>query len=110
MNTAKSVRALGDAWDDPEAWEGETEGPGFVLPNGTWGKVALTEMVVHAWDLAKATGQGFDLPDDTLRACYDHVSGFVDQAPLPELWGPPVGTPSDAPLIDRIVGCTGRHP
>ncbi|MGW0686832.1 TIGR03086 family metal-binding protein [Streptomyces sp. NPDC002754] len=108
--TVKSVQALGDAWDDPEAWRGETEGPGFALPNDTWGKVALTEMVVHGWDLARATGQPFDLPEETLRGCLDHVSGFVTAAPLPELWGPPVETPSDAPLMDRIVGLTGRRP
>ncbi|MEB8337837.1 TIGR03086 family metal-binding protein [Streptomyces endophyticus] len=110
VSTVKSVRALGDAWDDPEAWRGETDGPGFTLPNDTWGKVALTEMVVHGWDLAKATGQPFDLPEETLLACHDHVSGFVTAAPLPELWGPPVETPADAPLMDRIVGFTGRRP
>jgi hypothetical protein len=30
-----------------------------------WGKIALTELVVHGWDIAKATGQPFDLPEGT---------------------------------------------
>ncbi|MFZ3598011.1 TIGR03086 family metal-binding protein [Streptomyces sp. BH104] len=105
----KSVRALGDAWDDPAAWHGESEGPGITLTNEEWGKVALTEMVVHGWDLARATGQTLDLPEETLRACHDHVSGFLTEA-APPAWGPPVETPADAPLIDRIVGLTGRRP
>ncbi|MEV5569564.1 hypothetical protein AB0L06_05915 [Spirillospora sp. NPDC052269] len=35
---------------------------------------------------------------------------FIPRAPLPALWRPPVDVPEDAPLIDRIVGVTGRNP
>ncbi|KND28199.1 TIGR03086 family metal-binding protein [Streptomyces acidiscabies] len=107
---AKNVQALGDAWDDPAAWQGTTHAAGVDLPNDTWGKIALTETVVHAWDLAKATGQPFDLPDDTLQACYAHVAAFVPNAPVEGLWGPAVEVPADAPLLDRIVAITGRRP
>ncbi len=109
-SVAESVRALGDAWDDPAAWQGRTDAAGVDLPNDTWGKIALTEMVVHGWDLARATDQPFGLPDDTLRACYAHVATFVPNAPVEGLWGPAVEVPTDAPLIDRIVAITGRHP
>jgi uncharacterized protein (TIGR03086 family) len=107
---AKNVRALGDAWDDPTSWQGRTDGAGLNLPNETWGKIALTEIVVHGWDIARATGQPFGLPNDTLRACFDHVVGFVPNAPVEGLWGPPVEVPTDAPLLDQIVAITGRHP
>ncbi|NGO09483.1 TIGR03086 family protein [Streptomyces sp. HC44] len=107
---AKNVRALGDAWDDPTSWQGSTDGAGVNLPNDTWGKVALTEIVVHGWDIARATGQPFGLPDDTLRACFDHVAVFVPNAPVEGLWGPAVEVPAEAPILDRIVAITGRHP
>lgn len=107
---AEHVRALGKAWDEPDAWLGSASIPGLELPNELWGKIALTEMVVHGWDLAKATGQPFDLPVETLRACLDHVAEFVPNAPIPELWGPPVEVPADAPLLDRVVAITGRTP
>lgn len=87
------VRTLGEAWSDPAAWQGRTTA-GVDLPNELWGRIALTEMVVHGWDIAKATGQPFDLPEETLRACLDHVAGFVPNAPVEGLWGPAVEVPT----------------
>lgn len=107
---ARHVRALGAAWDSPTAWQGSPDVLGLELPNEVWGRIALTELVVHGWDLATATGQPFDLPEPTLRACLDHVAEFVPNAPLPDLWGPPVAVAPDAPLLDRIVAITGRRP
>ncbi|RSN68078.1 TIGR03086 family metal-binding protein [Actinomadura sp. WAC 06369] len=108
---AEHLRDLAEAWADPAAWRGDGDaGGGLVLPNETWGLVALTEAVVHGWDLATALGEPFDLPGETLRACFAHVAAFVPNAPLPELWGPAVEVPEDAPLIDRIVAVTGRTP
>ncbi|MEU7576366.1 TIGR03086 family metal-binding protein [Streptomyces sp. NPDC041068] len=109
-DVAEAVKALGAAWADPSAWSGSTDAAGVELPNELWGRIALTEMVVHGWDLAQATGQFFDLPSRTLHACYAHVVDFVPQAPLPELWGTPVAVPADAPLLDRVVAATGRRP
>src|SRR6266699_3032017 len=73
-----------------------------------WGKITLTELVVHGWDIAKATGQPFDLPEHTLQACLDHVAKFVPNAPVPALWGPPVDVAPDATLLSRILAITGR--
>jgi len=103
----RHVMQLGAAWDDPAAWRGSTD-VGVELPNETWGKVALTELVVHGWDIARAAGLPIAFPAETLRACLDHVAVFVPAAPVPQLWGPrqPVG--DDAPLLDRIVAITGR--
>ncbi len=68
-------------------------------------------MVVHGWDLARATGRPFGLDDEqALRACLEHVAEFVPNAPVPQLWGPPAVVADDAPLIDRIVAITGRTP
>ena len=109
-DVAAHVRALGVAWRDPAAWRGSTDAGGLELTNDVWGRVALTEMVVHGWDLAKAINQNIDLPESTLRSCLDHVSAFVPNAPVPSLWGTPVTTPADAALIDQIVAITGRNP
>jgi uncharacterized protein (TIGR03086 family) len=107
---ARHVRALGQAWDDPAAWEGTTNLSGPDLSNDLWGKITLTELVVHGWDIAQATGQPFGLPEPVLHACLHHVTEFVTNAPIPGLWGPPVDVPDGAALLDQIVAITGRTP
>jgi uncharacterized protein (TIGR03086 family) len=106
----RHLLALGRAWDDPAAWPGSTNLAGSDLSNGLWGKIALTEVVVHGWDIATATDQPFDLPKPTLEVCLDHVGIFVPNAPIPGLWGPPVEVVPGARLLDQIVAITGRAP
>jgi uncharacterized protein (TIGR03086 family) len=106
----RDLQALGQVWDDPAAWQGSGNVPGSDLSNETWAKIALTEVVVHGWDLARATGQPFALPEATLQACFEHVAEFVPNAPVPDIWGDPVEVAADAPLLDRIVAITGRTP
>ncbi|MDA2809775.1 TIGR03086 family metal-binding protein [Nocardiopsis sp. RSe5-2] len=101
---------LGRAWDDPAAWQGRADAAGVGLPRQVWGRIALTEVVVHGWDLARATGRGFDPPEAAVRACLEHVADFVPKAPVPELWGPEVPVGPGAPLLDRVVAITGRDP
>ncbi|WP_240796384.1 TIGR03086 family metal-binding protein [Streptomyces sp. RFCAC02] len=107
---AGELRALGEAWNEPTAWEGVSSGAGAELPNELWGRIAFTEIVVHGWDLARATGQPFELPDETVRACYEHVAEFVPNAPVPGLWGARIEIPGDAALFDRLLAITGRQP
>src|SRR5688572_32408860 len=48
---------LAVAWSDPDAWQGMTQVGGVSLPGAVAGRVALNEVVLHGWDLARATGQ-----------------------------------------------------
>jgi uncharacterized protein (TIGR03086 family) len=103
------LAGLAAAWSDPGAWEGSTD-TGVELPNATWGRAALTEVVVHGWDLARATGRAPAFPDDVLQATLEHVRVFVPVAPVPALWGTPTTLPDTTPLLDRVVAATGRDP
>ena len=103
------LEAMAEAWKDPEAWTGMTSAGGVDLPGEIGGLVALDELVVHGWDVAKASGQPYEASDDELGA----VNGFVSQfGPdgTDGLFGPRVPVPDDAPLLDRVIGLTGRDP
>ncbi len=95
-----------EAWTPESAWEGDTSmGPARVV-----GEMIVGEWVVHAWDLARATGQPLDLPEDLLAHVYDGVAAGADQGREMGIYGPAVPVPPDAPLFDRILGLTGRDP
>lgn len=98
------------AWQQPAAWEGETEAGGVTLPAPEMGTVALQELVVHGWDLAKATGQPYDADPAHAEVLFGALNGAVDENGTPGLFGPPVRVPDNAPTLDRVIGLTGRDP
>jgi uncharacterized protein (TIGR03086 family) len=105
--------ALGAAWTDPIAWEGTAQIGGGEMPAEGAGMAALDELVVHGWDVARASGQPFDCDRPSLEACLR----FVVMISPPErrtggdgLFEPAVEVPDDGPLLDRLIGLTGRDP
>ncbi|KAB1143067.1 TIGR03086 family protein [Streptomyces luteolifulvus] len=107
----KVLDELADAWRDPGAWTGMTRAGGVDLPGSVAGAVAADELVIHGWDLARATGQGY-LPDPAaLEASYGFLLAAADDPDRGGgLFGPVVPVPADAPLLDRAVGLSGRDP
>jgi uncharacterized protein (TIGR03086 family) len=106
------LRELAEAWRDPHAWQGMTEAGGVQMPGELTGAVALDEVIVHGWDIAVATGQRFSCPDDLVHVAYGFVEQTVAANPTgtPGLFGPPLALPESAPLLDRLIGLTGRRP
>lgn len=109
---AADLSSMADAWASPDAWEGMTQAGGVDLPGEVAGLVALDELVIHAWDIARATGQPFDCDEGELRAIEGTVQQFRGDSTgeIPGLFGPVVPVPEDAPLLDRVLGLTGRNP
>ncbi|GGV16627.1 TIGR03086 family protein [Streptomyces filipinensis] len=107
----KALDELADAWRDPAAWTGMTRAGGVDLPGEVAGAVVADELVIHGWDLARATGRPY-APDP---AALDAVHGFLLAAAAdPDrgggIFGPVVPVPPEAPLLDRAVGLSGRDP
>ncbi|MEU6641775.1 TIGR03086 family metal-binding protein [Saccharomonospora sp. NPDC046836] len=84
-------------------------------------RVVSDDMVVHRWDLARATGQDEAMdPDDVERlwALYTTMPpDLLDKLRTPgafgpgiEVLGPEVAVVTDAPLQDRLLGLVGRDP
>lgn len=104
--------SLTEAWGHDDAWQGMTRAGGLDLPAEVAGLVALDELVIHGWDLARATGQQYDVPPRVLEAVHGFVRATASQNPhgTPGLFGPPVAVPDGAPLLDRVIGLSGRDP
>ncbi len=126
---AREVRALAEAWADPASWQGTTQVGGVELTAAQAGLFALNELVLHGWDVARASGQEFGCDPTTLQACWDFAVATTPATPAPGTappattkpgadgatepagpFGVPVEVPEDAPLIDRLVALRGRDP
>ncbi|MEW2165997.1 TIGR03086 family metal-binding protein [Streptomyces sp. NPDC007084] len=107
----EALDELADAWRDPAAWTGTTRAGGVTLPGPVAGAVVADELVVHGWDLARATGQEY-APDETaLRAAYTFLTTVAaDPSGGGGIFGPAVPVPGEAPLLDRAIGLSGRDP
>jgi uncharacterized protein (TIGR03086 family) len=103
---------LAAAWKDPAAWDGTTAAGGVTLPAEVMGLVALDELVLHGWDLARGTGQPFECDPDSTDAVFTFTSMSAEEPAESRegIFGPVVDVPADAPLFDRALGLSGRDP
>jgi uncharacterized protein (TIGR03086 family) len=100
----RDLSALAAAWRDPAAWTGMTRVGGGDLPGEIAGLAGLDELVVHGWDIARASAQELS-PDP---AAVEAVHGFLAAAGGP--FGPVVAVPAERPLLDQVIGLAGRDP
>ncbi|WP_280234194.1 TIGR03086 family metal-binding protein [Nocardia cyriacigeorgica] len=103
----RQLDALVEGWRVDSAWDGDTEAGGVSMPAAVMARVALDELVIHAWDLARATGQDLTVAD----ADIDILLEFLRETPAegtPGLFGPVVLVSGDAPRLDRLLALTGR--
>ncbi|MEV6884725.1 TIGR03086 family metal-binding protein [Streptomyces sp. NPDC051135] len=108
---AKALSEVADAWREPDAWTGMTRAGGIDLPGAVAGAVVADELVIHGWDLARATGQEYAPDEAALRAAYGLLAGAAEESERDEgMFGPVVAVPADAPLLERAVGLSGRDP
>ena len=71
----------------------------------------LIELIVHGWDISRSLGRDAPFEDDLVEAALFGARQWVDDSTrTPQLFGPEVPVPDDAPVLDRLVGFLGRHP
>lgn len=84
------------AWRDLAAW-------------CTGRRFALNELVLHGWDLARATGLAFECDPAVAEASLSFTAKAIEQG-FGDAYGLPVTVPDDAPTMDRLLALTGRDP
>jgi uncharacterized protein (TIGR03086 family) len=97
-------------WADPAAWEGTTTFGGTALPAAFAADLSWSDLVVHAWDFAVATGAPLDIPDDLAATALEVHAGIAQPGRDMGIYGPEVAVPDTAPALDRTLGVTGRDP
>jgi uncharacterized protein (TIGR03086 family) len=99
------------AWSEPAAWEGVTRmGGPMELPAALVGGMVVGELVVHGWDLARATGRPLVVDEDILEYLLGEVAKTAEQGREMGIYGPEVSVPASSSTLDRVLALTGRDP
>ena len=72
--------------------------------------VAFSDLLVHSWDLARATRQNETMPAGLAAAAYGLVHGKFTDEQRKGLFNPEVPIGDDASPQDRLLAYTGRQP
>ncbi|WP_434444547.1 TIGR03086 family metal-binding protein [Lentzea sp. E54] len=84
-------------------------------------QVVSDDLVLHGWDLARATGQDETIPAADVERLWATATAVPPElmerfrtpgafGPGIEVYGAEVPVPPDAPLQDRLLGYVGRNP
>lgn len=74
-------------------------------------QVIHDELVVHGWDLARATGQDDQMDPVAVEKIWVASMELGEEVlRTPGVCGPEVAVPADAPLQHRLLGLLGRDP
>jgi uncharacterized protein (TIGR03086 family) len=109
IEAAHEVQA---AWTDPAILDQPRTLPWMVMPGRAALAVYTSEVVIHTWDLARATGQHPVWDDDVVALASATMEMAIPSAERPAEvpFADAVSVPADASAIDRLVSWTGRRP
>ena len=115
------------AWADDAKLESTVVLPWATMTGAEMLGMYVSEITTHTWDVATATGQHPEWNDAVCRLALDSMHRDLPMADRAPMWDEfkahapanfqfdapfanAVAVPLDAPLIDQLVGWTGRQP
>jgi uncharacterized protein (TIGR03086 family) len=72
--------------------------------------ISFSDTLLHGWDLATATGQDTEMPDDLAAAAYATIHGRFTEEQRKGVFKPEVEVPASASAQDKLLAYTGRTP
>jgi uncharacterized protein (TIGR03086 family) len=104
-----SGRDLLDAFSRPGVLEQTFPTPIGTVPGTVVVHLRTTELLVHGWDVARATGQTPRFPEEIAEQALQFTRARLPDVP-PERspFAPPQPVSDDVPAIDQLAACLGR--
>jgi uncharacterized protein (TIGR03086 family) len=106
---AQLARALA-AWSDPAVWERSLNVMGSETPASDVAAMMIAELVLHAWDLAAATGQPYTIAEDAAAAALAAVEANAELFRQYKGFADPVVLPAESSALDKTLALSGRDP
>jgi uncharacterized protein (TIGR03086 family) len=99
------------AFAEPGAMDKMVKLPFGEMPAGQALTIAIFDVTVHTWDLARGTGQSTELDSEVLDAAWDISHQMVSpELRATGLYGEDLDVADDLPLQDRLAAFVGRAP
>ncbi|MFJ8312781.1 MULTISPECIES: TIGR03086 family metal-binding protein [unclassified Streptomyces] len=98
------------AWADPAVWEGEIDLGGSALPAVEIASMLVEELVMHGWDVARATGQELRISEESAAFVLRVVEGNAELYRQYQGFADPVEPPATATTVERALAVSGRDP
>lgn len=107
---AVQVDKAAAAWALPGATEGTFAMHGPPYPAEALAGMFLSELVTHGWDLARATSQTLNIPEELAAKALELNKGMAPEGRTQGLFGEPVPVGEAASTLDKAVAIAGRDP
>jgi uncharacterized protein (TIGR03086 family) len=95
-------------WREPGVLDGTWTLPMGPVPGSILAMLHLTEVVVHGWDVGRATGENVVIPAELAEPALEFSRGFATEAHRATAFAAEVSA-GDTPG-DRLVAFLGRRP
>ena len=103
-----SAAALLAAFGRPGVLERTYRGPLGTATGAERLQIRLYDLLAHGWDLAQATEQPADLPEDLAEQSLAFVRTQLTEQARPGRFGPAQSVAEQAPAIERLAAFLGR--
>lgn len=122
FDTYAGLKLPGGSWDALDAGlraalgDPETASRTFEMRGQTYsveeaiGTFVLGDVLVHTWDLARATGLDEALDADEVHRLYKGMEPIDDVLRASGQYGPRIHVPDDADEQTKLIAFTGRQP
>ena len=105
----RSARGLLETFGQPGALDRNVNVAFGAVPGIAALHLRITEILVHGWDLARATGQATSFPEALAEQELVFSRAKLGDIPAERRpFAPPQQVADDAPAIDRLAACLGR--
>lgn len=107
---AANLDALAAGWSTPAAWRGSVATGGGELPATAVGDMALIEVLVHGWDLARSAGALLPVSPELGSEARRLVEETAELGRQLQAYGPPVALDQTATDFEHALAAAGRDP
>jgi uncharacterized protein (TIGR03086 family) len=103
-----ALTELADAMHSPGALGRTIAAPFGEVEGAAFARFVVLDGLVHGWDLATATGQAYNPPDELVAEVTAYAEGAIEPLRDGDTFAEAIDPPRSATPIERLAALTGR--